>query len=117
MAGGLNLYGFCGNDGVNRWDYLGHTSVNDTWEPGPSDDTAFANLHPPWVQKGGWDYSDPGRETEIIRRGFQLDEGPDQGLIVPGWKISGVPWAAKARWTARPQQRASRVFDSSHAST
>ncbi len=23
-AGGLNLYGFCGNDGVNRWDYLGH---------------------------------------------------------------------------------------------
>lgn len=21
--GGLNLYGFCGNDGVNRWDYLG----------------------------------------------------------------------------------------------
>lgn len=22
-AGGLNLYGFCGNDGVNRWDYLG----------------------------------------------------------------------------------------------
>jgi len=22
-AGGLNLYGFCGNNGVNRWDYLG----------------------------------------------------------------------------------------------
>jgi len=22
-AGGLNLYGFCGNDGVNGWDYLG----------------------------------------------------------------------------------------------
>jgi RHS repeat-associated protein len=22
-TGGLNLYGFCGNDGVNRWDYLG----------------------------------------------------------------------------------------------
>ena len=22
-AGGLNLYAFCGNDGVNRWDYLG----------------------------------------------------------------------------------------------
>ena len=21
--GGLNLYGFCGNNGVNRWDYLG----------------------------------------------------------------------------------------------
>jgi RHS repeat-associated protein len=23
-AGGLNLYGFCGNDGVNRWDVLGN---------------------------------------------------------------------------------------------
>lgn len=25
-AGGVNLYGFCGNDGVNRWDYLGQKS-------------------------------------------------------------------------------------------
>jgi RHS repeat-associated protein len=23
--GGLNLYGFCGNDGVDRWDYLGYS--------------------------------------------------------------------------------------------
>jgi RHS repeat-associated protein len=22
--GGINLYGFVGNDGVNWWDYLGH---------------------------------------------------------------------------------------------
>lgn len=28
-AGGLNLYGFCGNDGVNRWDYLGMNAVWD----------------------------------------------------------------------------------------
>lgn len=27
--GGLNLYGFCGNDGVNQWDYLGMNSQND----------------------------------------------------------------------------------------
>jgi len=27
-AGGINLYGFCGNDGVNHWDYLG-----DSWNP------------------------------------------------------------------------------------
>lgn len=25
--GGLNLYGFCGNDGVNHWDYLGQWSL------------------------------------------------------------------------------------------
>jgi RHS repeat-associated protein len=23
-SGGLNLYGFCGNNGINRWDYLGN---------------------------------------------------------------------------------------------
>ena len=26
--GGLNLYGFAGNDGVNRWDYLGQSYVD-----------------------------------------------------------------------------------------
>jgi RHS repeat-associated protein len=25
--GGMNLYGFCGNDGVNQWDYLGQFSL------------------------------------------------------------------------------------------
>jgi RHS repeat-associated protein len=30
-AGGLNLYGFCGNDGVNRWDYLGNGFLSDLW--------------------------------------------------------------------------------------
>ncbi|WP_414664427.1 RHS repeat-associated core domain-containing protein [Horticoccus sp. 23ND18S-11] len=28
-SGGLNLYGFAGNDGVNRWDYLGLTTPDD----------------------------------------------------------------------------------------
>lgn len=32
-------------------------------------------------------------------------------------KISGVPWAATARWTARTQKLASSVLDSSQAST
>ena len=35
--GGLNLYGFCGNDGINRWDYLGQLSLkgflNKAWRP------------------------------------------------------------------------------------
>ncbi len=26
-SGGLNLYGFAGNDGVNRWDYLGQYAL------------------------------------------------------------------------------------------
>ena len=28
--GGLNLYGFCGNDPINRWDYLGMWTLNFT---------------------------------------------------------------------------------------
>lgn len=35
--GGLNLYAFCGNDGVNRWDYLGQLSLKEflkkAWKP------------------------------------------------------------------------------------
>ncbi len=35
--GGLNLYGFCGNDGINRWDYLGQLSLKGflkkAWKP------------------------------------------------------------------------------------
>jgi RHS repeat-associated protein len=36
--GGLNLYAFCGNNGVNRWDYLGN--ITQDWYIGntPSDD-------------------------------------------------------------------------------
>jgi RHS repeat-associated protein len=34
--GGLNLYGFCGNDGVNRWDMLG------LWKE-PADDDFYGN--------------------------------------------------------------------------
>jgi RHS repeat-associated protein len=35
--GGLNLYAFCGNDGINRWDYLGQLSLKgflkQAWKP------------------------------------------------------------------------------------
>ena len=30
-SGGLNLYGFCGNDGVNKWDYLGMDPLPSDW--------------------------------------------------------------------------------------
>jgi RHS repeat-associated protein len=32
--GGLNLYGFVGNDGVNWWDYLGHQTIRLPGQPG-----------------------------------------------------------------------------------
>jgi len=41
-AGGVNLYGFCGNDGVNGWDLLGMDS--DPFHPrGPFDSTVWVN--------------------------------------------------------------------------
>jgi len=30
--GGLNLYGFCGNDGVNRFDVLGNSWLSKLWD-------------------------------------------------------------------------------------
>jgi RHS repeat-associated protein len=30
-AGGINLYGFCGNDGINRFDVLGHSWLSKLW--------------------------------------------------------------------------------------
>jgi RHS repeat-associated protein len=36
--GGLNLYGFAGNDGINRWDYLGQVMIDQlVGEPGDDD--------------------------------------------------------------------------------
>lgn len=31
-AGGLNLYGFCGNDGINRFDLLGNSWLSKLWD-------------------------------------------------------------------------------------
>ena len=49
-AGGLNLYGFCGNDGVNRWDFLGMEDVFDkirrTGGTGDADGKTYARDQP-----------------------------------------------------------------------
>jgi hypothetical protein len=51
--GGLNLYGFVNNDGVNKWDFLGHTLEPSTFDPetlplqqyaGPSDTGGYMNM-------------------------------------------------------------------------
>ena len=45
-AGGLNLYGFCGNDGVNHWDVLG-------MDPGGVH-MFFGVAHPEWSDAQYW---------------------------------------------------------------
>ena len=32
-AGGLNLYGFCGNDGINNFDVMGNSWLSKLWDP------------------------------------------------------------------------------------
>ncbi len=88
--GGLNLYGFCGNDGVNRWDYLGMSWLGDLynsvkeWFTGSSDgpepavedrpdQTAYITLEedlkPGEVAEGLIDTEHPDRRTIRIVSG------------------------------------------------
>ena len=55
--GGLNVYGFCGNNGINRWDYLGMDPII---MPGPGSRTAII-LNPSMTIFVGGDTSASGR--------------------------------------------------------
>ncbi len=45
--GGLNLYGFVGNDGVNQWDYLGQNGINPGFPvPGLIPPEGMPGVHP-----------------------------------------------------------------------
>ena len=65
-AGGLNLYGFCGNNGVNKWDYLGHDS-EDGWtmyqgEKWTIGDVFYGDPEQSWISMGsmsGGGWADP----------------------------------------------------------
>ena len=63
-AGGLNLYAFCGNDGVNRWDYLGQLTdsfIEDN--PGTIDAMHYSLLHPTQQAWADNAWYNPGTDT------------------------------------------------------
>ena len=71
--GGINLYGYCGNNGVNRWDYLGMNGL-------------------PTISFGaGYVAPDPGpfvgpvaqQQTTLTIVGPALGGGPSAGLVGP----------------------------------
>lgn len=70
--GGLNLYGFVGNDGVNRWDYLGLLTWREIWEG------IGRQGHP--GQPGGWNYTRPVKPRYTPR---------DGGFGFEGWTSAG----------------------------
>lgn len=51
-SGGVNLYGFCGNDGINRWDLLGHQHSVTLNDQGSFTATAMD----PWGNIGTWNF-------------------------------------------------------------
>ena len=73
--GGLNLYGFCGNDGINQWDYLGNI---------PGWVKAIVN----WLGFGGSDSSDIGADGPYITQiGNQIPSDRDAShdpIIISG---------------------------------
>jgi RHS repeat-associated protein len=60
-AGGLNLYGFCGNDGVNGIDYLGFGTITVNGQTFTTDDNGNFSVN-------GHNYTDNGNGT-ITRHG------------------------------------------------
>ncbi len=64
--GGTNLYAFCGNDGVNKWDYLGlwKKDSDGNWVPSDSKPTYWDN----WVPvETDYSYNGGSLSTPLIR--------------------------------------------------
>lgn len=61
-SGGLNLYGFCGNDAINHWDYLG-MQENIRWLPASSKDI----VNQRWINEVG-----DGPEVDVVGQGVNL---------------------------------------------
>ena len=69
--GGLNLYGFVGNDGVNRWDYLGLEEFENIVPPMP--ESPVAPFHPRRISpedNGHWHVPDTPSPLDQVFHGF-----------------------------------------------
>lgn len=75
-TGGLNLYGFCGNDAVNRWDVLGNAwSVTDN-KDGTFTGKAWDTVDNIFIDLGAWNFSTELDATNWAssRSGWNFDE-------------------------------------------
>ena len=78
-AGGLNLYGFCGNDGVNRFDVLGQDQYDppDVWENHDTSGRAKVGV----VSKGGSSGGDFGVGTDLATGSGTFRAGGGGGAV------------------------------------
>ena len=72
-AGGLNLYGFVGNDPVNSWDYLGMENHDIITLPD------FPVYGDPWDDEDDWDFFDDGDNDDSYEDEDEGDDGGDDG--------------------------------------
>jgi len=94
-AGGLNLYGFCRNNGVNFWDYLGMKLV---WGPISNAETGYEDG---WYDDGLDDDGSPYRSPEIDAGAEDsveaaLRAGTQTPIVV---KAGGIVWAEYGKGT------------------
>lgn len=62
--GGLNLYGFCGNNGVNKWDYLGQAEGEGWQYQSTQDVDGNWTISVDWSGGlSGWDLIDAGNRA------------------------------------------------------
>ncbi|WP_009964601.1 RHS repeat-associated core domain-containing protein [Verrucomicrobium spinosum] len=111
-AGGFNLYGYCGNDPVNGWDYLGMAAVEDTAYQGiPGSGFVYRILLDEVTRKPLAD--DAGGTRAKIYEGrdirefekfgwtywFGIREEGSEGSVKDGYKVQRKPaMQMPARW-------------------
>jgi RHS repeat-associated protein len=93
--GGLNLYGFCGNNSVNRWDFLGHVPIGVLNPDGGMDMFSHAGWSPGAVTTVDWAGGEwPGmsalQQQQTQQQALQTQQQAAQPIIiVPGTVASG----------------------------
>jgi RHS repeat-associated protein len=101
--GGMNLYGFCGNDGVNHWDYLGNFkfSWKDAWESvtkavGDFAEAIFKVVSIPFVIQGGGELLKLAQKNPMIAA---IALGVITGGLAAAY-LAPALWTVSASWAS-----------------
>jgi RHS repeat-associated protein len=110
--GGINLYGFVGNDGVNKWDILGESESTATT---PCDSCGCLDFHLQENNMTSWN-SGVNDVEKLTSQGWkELDPGkgpllhfPIDGAVLPVWKKGFLKntthrYIVTSRWKKTPE--------------
>ena len=86
-SGGLNLYGFCGNNGVNRWDVLGHS-----WKVEATDyGTFFATSIDEYGNVGRWNFDNRENAERYAQAWINADVSVVGDRVTDEWLADHFP--------------------------